>query len=128
VKLTVYIIEITKITRSIQVSAEMVRFFNPGGHNWGAENLDGYGICQIVVAVIYSLGFYGLCAYIWLLRNHPAIKMRKIPLALLSVLILHVYLFMVFMVYPMNGAFPCSVEFWIMSMYVPDRDPLDRQD
>ena len=97
----------------------MVRYFNPGGHNWGPKNLDGYGITQIVVAVLYSIFFYSACAYLWSKRFHPVIKIRKIGLALMSILILHVYLFMIFMVYPLNGKFPCQVEFWIMSTYLP---------
>lgn len=97
----------------------MVRYLNPGGHNWGPENLDGYGISQIVIAVLYSIVFYAACAFLWIHRNNAVVKMRKINLALISILILHVYLFMVFMVYPLNGGFPCSVEFWIMSIYLP---------
>ena len=100
-------------------------YFNSRGHNWGPENLDGYGITQIVVAVIYSVLFYAACVYVWMHRDHPVIKMRKINLALLSILILHVYLFMVFMVYPINGAFPCGVEFWSMSMYASYLSHLD---
>ena len=97
----------------------MVRFFNPGGHNWGSENLDGYGISQIVIAVVYSVFFYAAAAYLWSKRNHPMVKIRKIGLALLAILILHVYLFMIFTVYPLNGRFPCGVEFFIMSTYLP---------
>lgn len=97
----------------------MVRFFNPLGHNWGPENLDGYGITYIVIAVTYSVFFYALCIYLWLHRKHPIVRMRKINLALLSILILHVYLFMALIVYPINGAFPCNVEFWSMSLYLP---------
>ena len=97
----------------------MIRYFNPGGHNWGSENLDGYGISQIAFIVTYTICLYTACAYLWFFRHHPVIKMRKIGLAIVSILILHVYLFMVFMVYPLNGAFPCSVEFWLMSIYLP---------
>lgn len=92
-------------------------YLNPEGHNWGPSmNLDGYGISLITFAAVYSTLFYAACAFLWFHRNHPVIKMRNISLALVSILILHVYLFMVLMVYPMNGVFPCSVEFWIMSM------------
>ena len=101
----------------------MVRYLNPGGHNWGRENFDGYGISQLVFAIVYSIVFYSLCAYVWTYRNHPAIKMRKIGLALISVLMLHVYLLIVFMVYVLNGAFPCGVEFWVMSMWVSSSRP-----
>jgi len=92
-------------------------YLNPGGHNWApGMNLDGFGISEIVFAVVYSFLFYAACAFVWFHRNHPVIKMRNISLALISVLVLHVYLFMVIMVYPMNGTFPCGVEYWIMSM------------
>ena len=108
-----------KYWRSTSGSLAMVRYFNPGGHNWGSENLDGYGISQIAFIVTYTICLYTACAYLWFFRHHPVIKMRKIGLAIVSILILHVYLFMVFMVYPLNGAFPCSVEFWLMSIYLP---------
>ncbi|KAG8528753.1 uncharacterized protein KY384_006440 [Bacidia gigantensis] len=97
----------------------MVRYLNPGGHNWAKPNLDGYGISFIVVAVTYTLLFLAGCVFVWLHRHLPVIRMRKINLALASILVLHVYQFMVFMVYPLNGAFPCGVEFWIMSVYLP---------
>ena len=104
---------------STSVSVTMFRYLNPGGHNWGPENLDGYGISQIAFIGTYTIFLYTACAYLWFRRKHPVIKMRKIGLAVLSILILHVYMIMVFMVYPLNGAFPCSAEFWIMSMYLP---------
>ena len=98
----------------------MVRYLNPGGHNWSpTENLDGYGISLIVFVLIYSIFFYAACTFLWLQRNNPAIRMRKIPLALLSILVLHVYLILIFIVYPLNGTFPCGAEFWIMSIYLP---------
>ena len=98
----------------------MVRYVNPGGHDWvRSENFDGYGISLIVVILLYSILFYAACIFLWLQRSNPAIRMRKIPLALLSVLVLHVYLVIIFVVYPLNGHFPCGVEFWVMSIYLP---------
>lgn len=84
-------------------------YLNPQGHNYGSENLDGYGLSQVAFAVIYSLFFYPACVYLWFNRKHPILRMRKINLAILSLLILHVYLLMIFMVYMINGAFPCGV-------------------
>ena len=97
----------------------MVRLFNPGGHDWGNYNLDGYGIGYIVFDIIYTIAFLAACAYVWIHRNDSIIKMRNIPLALSSLLLLHIYMFMVLIVYPINGAFPCQAEFWIMSLYLP---------
>ncbi|KAL8707996.1 MAG: hypothetical protein Q9220_007076 [cf. Caloplaca sp. 1 TL-2023] len=46
-------------------------------------------------------------------------RMRKIPMAICAVLVLHVYLMMVLIVYTANGHWPCDAEFWIMSIYLP---------
>lgn len=97
----------------------MVRYLNPGGFNFGGRNLDGYGISQIVVGVSYSLFFYASCIFLWLYRHHPMVRKRNVPLLLLSLLTLHVFNFMVLVVYTLNGAFPCQVEFWCMSLYLP---------
>ena len=97
----------------------MLRYLNPGGHNFGAENLDGYGISNIAVAIAYSLLFYAACIFLWLYRNHPMVQKRNVPLLLTSLLTLHVYLFMVMIVYTLNGAYPCQVEFWCMNLYLP---------
>ena len=97
----------------------MVQYLNPGGHNYGAEILDGYGISNIVVAVVYSVLFYAACIFLWLYRHHPMVQKRNVPLLLISLLTLHVYLFMIMVVYTLNGAFPCQVEFWCMNLYLP---------
>ncbi len=94
-------------------------YLNPDGHNWGPMNFDIYGITTVLVVVLYSFFFYPACFYIWSKRNHPALYMRKISLAIFSILILHVYLFMIFMAYMLNGRYPCKVEFWCMSIYLP---------
>lgn len=47
------------------------------------------------------------------------VRKRNVPLLLMSLLTLHVFNFMVLIVYTLNGAFPCQVEFWCMSLYLP---------
>ena len=90
------------------------------GHDWSNQyNYDGLGISYIVFVVVYSIICYAMCGILWYYRNHPIVKMRKIGLAISSVMILHVYLFLVFIAYPLNGHYPCNVEFWIMSVYFP---------
>lgn len=96
-----------------------MKYLTPGGFDFGPENLDGYGISQIVFGVTYSLFFYAACIYLWYYRHHPVVKMRNVPLLLASLLTLHVFLFMVLVVYTLNGSFPCQVEFWCMSLYLP---------
>ena len=95
-------------------------YANPHGHDWSDKyNYDGLGLSYIVFAVVYSVIFYAMCGIVWYYRKHPVIKMRNVGLAISSLLILHVYLFLVFMAYPLNGYYPCDVEFWIMSIYLP---------
>ena len=103
---------------STRASGRMV-YLNPGGFNFGSENLDGYGISNIIFGVTYSLFFYAACIFLWYYRHHPVVKMRNVPLLLLSLLTLHVFLFMIFVVYTLNGAFPCQIEFWCMNLYLP---------
>lgn len=95
-------------------------YANPNGYDWSNNyNYDGLGISYIVFAVVYSLVFYAMCGIVWYYRKHPIIRMRNIGLALSSIFILHVYLFLVLLAYPLNGNYPCDVEFWIMSIYLP---------
>ncbi|KAL8902966.1 MAG: hypothetical protein Q9171_007551 [Xanthocarpia ochracea] len=94
-------------------------FLNSGGHDYSGANLDGWGILQLVFAILYTIVLVVLCGILWTQRHHPIIRMRKIPLAIAAVLVLHVYVVLVLIVYPLNGKFPCSAEFWIMSIYLP---------
>lgn len=94
-------------------------YLNPGGFDFGPENLDGYGISNIVFIVTYSLFFYSACFFTWSYRKHPVLRMRNVPLMLLSLLTMHVFTFAVMIVYTMNGAFPCQVEYWCMCLYLP---------
>ncbi|KAL8979612.1 MAG: hypothetical protein Q9205_005099 [Flavoplaca limonia] len=94
-------------------------YANPGGFNFGATNLDAYGISLLAFIVVYTILLYAACIYLWCQRHHPVVKMRKVGLMLLSVLVIHVFCFMDFSVYTMNGAWPCNVEFWSMSLYLP---------
>ncbi|KAL8726979.1 MAG: hypothetical protein Q9166_006342 [cf. Caloplaca sp. 2 TL-2023] len=94
-------------------------YLNPGGFNFESTNLDGYGISNIVVATGYTILLYAACIYLWLQRRHPVVKMRQVGLMLMSVLVIHVFCFIVFTIYTLNGAWPCPVEFWAMNLYLP---------
>ena len=97
----------------------MVRYLNPGGFDFGSRNLDGYGISFLVVAIAYSICLWAACFFLWTYRHHASVKMRNVPLLLLSLLVLHVFSFMSMIAYILNGAAPCQVEFWSMSLYLP---------
>ena len=95
-------------------------YVDPAGHNGAHHALtDGLGISYIVFITIYTVVFLAACVYLFYQRHHPVVRMRKISLTLMSITILHFYLYLIFIVYPLNGLFPCGVEFWAMSLYLP---------
>ena len=94
-------------------------YLNPNGFDAGPENLDGYSISNIIFITLYSLVFYSACIFTWIYRKHPVLRMRNVPLMLMSLLTMHVFTFAVFAVYTMNGIYPCQVEYWCMCLYLP---------
>ncbi|KAL8663011.1 MAG: hypothetical protein Q9202_004241 [Teloschistes flavicans] len=96
-----------------------MRFLNPGGHNFIGVNTDGWGILQLVVAILFTIIVLVLSAVLFKYRNEPVIRMRKVPLSIAATLTLHVYTTLVLLVYPINQYWPCNAEFWIMSIYLP---------
>lgn len=85
----------------------------------GPANMDALGLSII--------SFIGLCSALLVLgvavllyyRQLDFIRIRNIPLMISSVLMIHVYLIFACLTYPLNGTFPCNLEFWIMSVYFP---------
>lgn len=87
--------------------------------NGGKPNTDALGIAYVVVAIIYTLVLAG---ELYLLNRHRSafcVRIRSLKVIFSAVSILHVYLVLVLLVYPWNGLFPCSAEFWIMSVFLP---------
>lgn len=82
-------------------------------------NTDGLGITYIAIVIAWTCLL--LPAAIFLVRNRhqPYLRMRNIPLAVGAVATLHVYWVLCMIAYVLNGFFPCSTEFWIMSIYLP---------
>lgn len=95
-------------------------YLTPKGRNWGdLVNWDDLG--KVFAAVICAWTVFLVSGSIWLIwnRNLPFIKIRNIPLAILSTLFLHIYLIKICLAYTTNGHFLCSAEYWIMSIYLP---------
>jgi uncharacterized membrane protein len=89
------------------------------GHDYGPANLDGLGKAYIVVCVVWTL-FVAIGVTFFLLhRQLDFIRMRNATITVCAVLMLHIYLCMVLLLYPLNGHWPCDVEYWIMSIYYP---------
>lgn len=89
------------------------------GYDWGPMNTDALGKTYLIVAglctLVLALGITGLLYY----RQLHFIRIRNLTLMISSVCALHVYLIIVFLVYPLNGSFPCSLGFWVMNTYLP---------
>lgn len=94
-------------------------YINPGGHNWGPIIFDDVAKAYVAIIALWTAfitsGVYG----IWHNRKLPFIRMRNPFLLGCSVGALQIYLVMVFIVYPLNGTFTCSAEYWIMTLYLP---------
>jgi hypothetical protein len=82
-------------------------------------NMDGLGVLYIMIATIWTLAL--VIGSVFLIRNRelPYLRMRRISLSIGSVATLHVYLVLCLIAYILNGNFPCSTEYWIMSIYLP---------
>ena len=82
-------------------------------------NLDGLSRFYIAICVIWSSVLFAGVACLILLRNLTFIRMRNVALAASTVAVIHVYLALDLLRYTMNGLYPCSFEYWIMSTYFP---------
>lgn len=87
--------------------------------NGGKPNTDALGIMYVVVAILYTLVLAGELYVLHLHRSAFCVRIRNLKIVFSAVSILHVYLVLVLLVYPWNGLFPCSAEFWIMSLFLP---------
>jgi hypothetical protein len=84
-----------------------------------APNTDALGIMYVIAAILYTIVLAG---ELYLLNRHRSafcVRIRSLKVIFSAISILHVYLVLVLLVYPWNGLFPCSAEFWIMSVFLP---------
>lgn len=95
-------------------------YLEPKGRNWGdIVNWDDLGKLYAAIICVWTLIL--VLGISWLISNRkvPFIKIRNIPLAILSTVFLHTYLIKICLAYTTNGHFLCSAEYWIMSIYLP---------
>ena len=91
-----------------------------GNFNLGpALNHDGIAKTYITIIVLWTIILFAGVTALILLRNLTCIRIRSVTLSVAAVATLHGYLFPVMMVYFLNGTFPCNLEWWIMSIYLP---------
>jgi hypothetical protein len=85
----------------------------------GRPNLDALGIIYVTLAIIYTLIVSSELYLLYRNRLEFCIRIRNVRVIFSAVSMLHIYLILVLLVYPWNGLFPCSAEFWIMSVFLP---------
>ncbi|KAF2665570.1 hypothetical protein BT63DRAFT_428530 [Microthyrium microscopicum] len=94
-------------------------FTGDHGHDFGLPNLDGLSFFYIALAIAYSaIIFLSLLVLYWQ-RATTEVKLRGFGNTCLTVLTLHVYLVLILLAYTLNGLYKCSVEFYIMSVFLP---------
>ena len=85
----------------------------------GAPNFDAAGTAYIVVAIIYTIVVAVELFLLYRQRSAFSVRIRGLDIVFTAVSMLHVYLVIVLLVYPLNGRWPCSAEFWVMSIFLP---------
>lgn len=98
---------------------EMAPVLLPRLLDGGRPNIDALGITYVVAAILYTLVLAGELYLLYRRRSAFCVRIRGLDVVFTAVSSLHVYLILVLLVYPLNGRFPCSAEFWIMSIFLP---------
>lgn len=87
--------------------------------NGEASNTDPLGITYVIIAIIYTIVLAFELTMLYRRRDAFCIQIRNIKIVFAAVSMLHVYLTLVLLAYPWNGLYPCSAEFWVMSIFLP---------
>ncbi|KAF2087057.1 hypothetical protein K490DRAFT_42875 [Saccharata proteae CBS 121410] len=81
--------------------------------------LDWLAYLYITIAVIYTIligiGLVLLTCH----RDRLAVRMRSFALTVAAVLVIHSYLFLIFVVYAIRWWYPCIDEYWVMALVFP---------
>ncbi|KAF2641845.1 hypothetical protein P280DRAFT_286466 [Massarina eburnea CBS 473.64] len=101
------------------VTVAMAPILIPRLLDGGRPNTDAAGIAYVVIAILYTFILAGELYFLYQRRSTFCIRIRGLPIIFTSVTALHVYLILVLLVYPLNGQWPCSAEFWVMSIFLP---------
>src|SRR5690242_338645 len=83
------------------------------------SNTDALGISYVVIAIVYTIILALELTLLYRRRDAFCIQIRSIKIVFAAVSMLHVYLTLVLLAYPWNGLYPCSAEFWVMSVFLP---------
>ena len=90
------------------------------GHDYLTRSrMDAIGKTYIAVCVTWTtLLLMSLAVFLHHRKLH-FIRMRNPFLVVASILMIHVYLCIMLLLYPLNASYSCDTGFWIMSIYFP---------
>ena len=98
----------------------MGHFTYSGGHDFTHRfNLDGLGKFYIIVTAVWTTILAGGITFLLSNQQLAILRIRKVWLSIIAILTLHVYWCFCMLAYVLNGYFPCQLEFWIMSTFLP---------
>ncbi|CAO2652563.1 Nn.00g008460.m01.CDS01 [Neocucurbitaria sp. VM-36] len=97
----------------------MAPTLNPRKLDGTKPNTDALGIVYVIMAIVYTIILAAELCLLYRRRSAFCVRIRNIKVVFAAVSLLHVYLVLVLLVYPWNGLFPCTAEFWIMSVFLP---------
>ncbi|KAK1147955.1 hypothetical protein N8T08_000471 [Aspergillus melleus] len=84
-----------------------------------AGTFDDLAKVYISVDIIWTVALLVGSILLVLNRHEQCIRIRNLPLALAAVACLHIYWILCMAAYAMGTAYPCEVEYWVMSVYLP---------
>ncbi|KAA8642758.1 uncharacterized protein ATNIH1004_009510 [Aspergillus tanneri] len=73
----------------------------------------------VSIAIIWTVALLAGAVFLIINRREQCVRIRNLPLALSAVSCLHVYWILCMVAYSMGTAYPCAVEYWVMSVYLP---------
>lgn len=98
----------------------MGNFTYARGHDLSLRiNLDGLGKFYLIVAAIWTSILAGGITFLLSNKQLDVLRIRKVWLSIIAISTLHVYWIACMLAYVLNGYFPCQLEFWIMSTFLP---------
>lgn len=73
----------------------------------------------ISMAIVWSIILFSAMGFLWYHRRLPQLQMRRLPLVFAAMISLHIYYLIVLVAYVLGSAYPCVVEYWVMSILLP---------
>ncbi|CAO2655689.1 Nn.00g044920.m01.CDS01 [Neocucurbitaria sp. VM-36] len=82
-------------------------------------HFDSIGWTYMGLTIAWNVALVAGMIFLWIHRQQPSLRMRKLPLMFAGILCLHMYGLLCIVIYPIGAIFSCTLEFWIMSIYLP---------